>query len=72
MNLKNVLKRGFLNMGALLYKNHDSKVIYYHDVHSRTAYTSMSTPINLLQQHMDIIEKEGYKVVKEIGSMKRR
>jgi len=67
MNLKNVVKRGFLNMGALLYKNHDSKVIYYHDVHSRTAYTSMSTPINLFQQHMDIIEKEGYRVVKEIG-----
>lgn len=43
-----------------------SKIIFYHDIHSKKKYTSMSTSIKLFRRHIDIILENGYEIVPEI------
>lgn len=69
--MKQFFKDRLLDIGAFYYHNDDSKIIYYHDVHSRLIYTDMSTSMDLLKQHINVIEKEGYKIVKEITNPKK-
>ncbi|BDY13536.1 polysaccharide deacetylase family protein [Hydrogenimonas cancrithermarum] len=68
--VKNAVKTVLLHTGALLYGNQDSKVIYYHDIHDNTAYTSMSTPIKLFLKHLETIQNMNYTVVQEITNRK--
>ena len=51
---------------SLFYFAKRSKVIFYHDIHSDVRYTEMSTPINLFQRHINIIQDSGYEIVSEI------
>lgn len=51
------------------YKNRQSKILFYHDVHLKNrSYTSMSTPIELLEAHLLQIRKSGFEVVNKITS----
>ncbi|MCF6201149.1 MAG: polysaccharide deacetylase family protein [Hydrogenimonas sp.] len=68
MKSKEFLKTLLLQVGALRYANRSSKVIYYHDLHSKKRYTDMSTPIDLFKKHIDIAKKMGYRFVSDISS----
>lgn len=70
MSFKFFLKTQILQLGALLYANKNSKVIYYHDIHKNHMYTSMSTDVRLFKKHIDEIKSSGYKIVSEIKEKK--
>ncbi len=71
MSLKHNIKEWMLKAGSLIYANDDSKVIYYHDIHAGDPYTQMSTDIELFEMHLDILQREGYKVVPEIRASQK-
>lgn len=68
MPIKNNIKTALLGVGSLLHRNHKSKLLYYHDVFGDKRYTDMGTPLELFLSHLEVIEKEDYKVVRRIGS----
>lgn len=65
-----LLRRIVFLIGYLFHRNHDSKVIYYHDVSKK--YTDMGTEFGLMLRHIDIVRKSGYKIVPEIMDRKRQ
>ena len=65
--MKQKIKLLILSLGNFLYKNQKSKVIYYHDIHSKNSYTDMSTPISLFKKHLDFIKKYNYEIVDKIS-----
>ncbi len=68
MSLKHMIKEWVFKAGSILYANDDSKVIYYHDIHSNDKYTDMSTDIALFAKHMEILKRKGYRIVPEISA----
>ena len=66
MSLKNSIKTGLLWLGSIRHYNQDSKLLYYHDVYGDTRYTEMGTPLCLFQQHLEVMDKEGFQVVPRI------
>ena len=48
----------------MFHNNHDSKIIYYHDVSKK--YTDMGTDLNLIKRHLDIVRRSNYQFVDEI------
>ena len=66
MKPKQLIKSAMLHLGDLLYGSRESKVIYYHDIHSKTRFTPMSTPLSLFEKHLEIIAEERFHVVDEI------
>ena len=52
----------------LFHRNHDSKIIYYHDVNRK--YTDMGTDLNLIKRHFDIVRQSNYQFVDEINQRK--
>ena len=73
MSFKVFIKNKILQLGALIYRNNDSKIIYYHDVHQEEKiYTDMSTSLTLFKQHMLAAKEQGYVFVNEIKSPKNQ
>ena len=64
--LKDTVKLSILSIGALIHRNHKSKLLYYHDVHGDTQYTPMGTDWKLFAQHLDTIRQEGFQIVPHI------
>lgn len=64
--MKSLLKHLVLFLGYIFHRNHQSKVIYYHDVSRK--FTNMGTDFILLQKHFDLIRKSNYDIVSEITS----
>lgn len=66
--IKSRLYSVLLFIGAIVYKNHFSKVIYYHDIHKSEVdkFTEMSTSIHLFIEQLNIIKSLGFEVVNEI------
>lgn len=52
--------------GRVLYGNHNSKIIYYHDFYEGTQYTDMGTPLSLFKKHLLLIKKNRYSIVDKI------
>lgn len=57
--------------GACLFRNTKSKLLYYHDVFAEDQYTDMGTPLDLFQQHVMMIRKQGFKIVPRISEAER-
>lgn len=51
-------------LGFIFHHNHDSKVVYYHDV--STQFTDMGTDYSLMRKHFEIIKECGYRIVPDI------
>ena len=51
---------------GLIKRDRQSKVLFYHDVDNGAPYTDMSTSINLVEEHIDMIRKSGYEIVSHI------
>lgn len=66
MGLSTFLRIIFIKFFSFFYFSKRSKVIYYHDIHSDNQYTSMSTPIKLFEEHINIIRENGYEIVSDI------
>ena len=66
MSIRSIIKTALLGTGAVLCRNHKSKLLYYHDVFGDTCYTDMGTPLNLFQQHLDVMGKVGFQIVPRI------
>ena len=68
MELNNYLRVFLIRAYAFFFisKENRSKVIYYHDIHSKKRHTTMSTSIELFKIHIDIIKESGYEIVHEI------
>ncbi len=61
------IKNLILYCSHLYYKNRQSKIIFYHDVHlNGSSYTDMSTSIIVFKSHVDEIRKNGFEIVKQI------
>ena len=65
--IKELVKNILMLCGVLLHNNRKSKILYYHDIHNGTSYTSMSTPLDVFQSHIETIKKLGYTVVPQIN-----
>lgn len=66
MALRIFIRVTLVRIVSLFYFRKRSKVIFYHDIHSKKSYTDMSTSIDLFKQHIDIIHEKGYEIVSEI------
>lgn len=53
-------------MSFALHRNHNSKVIYYHDVNRK--YTDMGTEKEVILKHMKLVRNWGYEIVDSITS----
>ena len=67
MGTKEFIKSTALQLGAMIYNDNSSKVIYYHDVHKQKRHTPMSTRLDLFKEHIDIVKRCGYTFVSEIS-----
>lgn len=74
--IASLAKRVLLFLGSVFFNNHRSKILYYHDVFDKNEYvvlnkgTKMGTPLYLFRSHINIIEREGYKIVDRITNKK--
>lgn len=66
MSAKDSIKTGLLGLGAMRYRNQNSKLLYYHDVYDVFRYTDMGTPMGLFERHLEVIGREGFLVVPRI------
>lgn len=61
------IKEAVILLSGIINANKNSKIIFYHDVHSpHKKYTDMSTDMALFIKHMSILKKEGYSIVSQI------
>ena len=72
MVLSKIIRVILIKFFSFFYFSQRSKVIFYHDLHSDHQYTSMSTPIELFQEHIKIIRQSGYEIVSEITERYRQ
>lgn len=66
MIFRSKIKKILFFGACVFHRNHDSKVVYYHDV--GTQYTNMGTDLDLMKKHFDIIRKSGYSIVPKIDN----
>jgi peptidoglycan/xylan/chitin deacetylase (PgdA/CDA1 family) len=66
MIIRNCIKVAIIRLFSIFYFSKKSKVIFYHDIHSDKKYTFQSTSIDLFKKHIQIIRKNGYKIVNKI------
>ena len=66
MQVKQYFRFFIIRLFGYLYLNKRSKVIFYHDLHDKKKYTSMSTSIRLFRKHIDVILSNGYEIVPKI------
>ena len=64
--MKKIFKGIAFKLGANIFMNNESKIIFYHDVHKNKKYTEMSTSINLFKKHIDELINQGYELVSTI------
>tara|TARA_B100000900_G_scaffold416180_1_gene449763 strand:- start:414 stop:1136 length:723 start_codon:yes stop_codon:yes gene_type:complete len=57
----------FIRLYAFFCFKKRSKVIFYHDIHSRNKYTEMSTAIDLFIEHIKHIKNCGYEIVSKVS-----
>ena len=66
MVLNKFLRNLLICIASLFYFRNRSKVIFYHDIHSKTKHCDTSTPLQLFQKQIQIINERGYEIVHEI------
>lgn len=64
--MKRFLKRLYLQMVSMLFRDDGAKIIYYHDVGTR--YTSMGTDLELFKAHIREARRLGFSFVSDLES----
>lgn len=73
MNIRSIIKNVLLWCGSIIYYDHKSKILFYHDVFKDQSYKSldsdilMGTNIELFKKHLALIKEEGYDIVASIS-----
>ena len=70
MSIISLFRILIIRISSFFYLSRKSKVIFYHDIHSQTKYTDMSTPVGLFKKHIQMIRENGYEIVSEITQLK--
>ena len=70
MSIISLFRILIIRVSSFFYISRISKVIFYHDIHSNTKYTDMSTPVDLFKKHIQMIREDGYEIVSEITQLK--
>ena len=68
MNIRSLIRVNFIKFFSYLSASKESKVIFYHDIHSSYIYTDMSTSVDVFIKHVQIIRDLGYQIVPKINS----
>lgn len=66
--IKVLLKSCIFLLAYIFHRNHDSKVIYYHDVSKK--YTDMGTELELMKRHFKLVRVSGYSFVPSVNQPK--
>lgn len=66
MKGKELFRTFVFAISSILWRNKNSKIIYYHDIFSGKRYTKMGTPLNLFKKHIEIALKTGYSITDRI------
>jgi peptidoglycan/xylan/chitin deacetylase (PgdA/CDA1 family) len=61
-----LIKEILLKVSAILNRNRESKILFYHDVYSHTQHTDMGTDVELFKKHIETIIKCGFNIVPKI------
>lgn len=64
--MRNTIKIVIFFFSSFFYSNRKSKILFYHDVHNKKTYSSMSTSLIDFQQHIDLIHEKKFEIVKKI------
>ena len=72
MALNNKIKNTIINLSARIKNSDDSRCIFYHDIHSDTRFTEMSTAIDMFVKHVNTIRDLGFEIVHEITKEKNQ
>lgn len=51
---------------SILRSSQESRCIFYHDIHDKRMFTNMSTAVDLFEQHILEIRKQGFEIVTQI------
>ena len=62
IHLKNIITDFF----ALIYNSRRSRCVFYHDIHKKQKFTSMSTSAKLFKEHILFIRNKGFNIVHNI------
>jgi hypothetical protein len=71
-SIKEFIRTMLMMISGIRYFNKQSKILYYHDIHSELRYTNMSTSLKLFIQHIEQIRKSGFDVVKNISLQQKQ
>ncbi len=66
--MRDFVKLLILWLSNLFHHNHDSKIIYYHDVSKK--YTDMGTDLETIKRHLSMVKRYGYEIVDGINKRK--
>lgn len=64
--MKTFFRYVVLVIGSFFFKNRQSKVLFYHDIHKKDRYTTMSTSLELFKEHIYTIRNKSFEIVSEI------
>jgi len=67
MTISSKIRVILIKLASLFYFKKRSKAIFYHDIHAENKYTTMSTPVGLFKEHIQIIRNSGYEIVSKIN-----
>jgi hypothetical protein len=60
---KDIIRSILIKLSVFLFRNNDSKIIFYHDIHDKNIFCKTSTPLNLFKQHVKQVRSSGYQIV---------
>jgi len=66
MAIATKIKNSLVYIFGMIKNSRKSKCIFYHDIHSDSCFTDMSTPSVLFEKHINIIRENGFEIVSEI------
>ena len=66
--MRELIRTVILWIANILHHNHDSKIIYYHDVSK--VFTDMGTDLETIKRHFEMVKRYGYELVDEITQAK--
>lgn len=66
MSVTTKLKDILICFFGAIKRSRKSKSIFYHDLHSDVRYTDMSTPVELFEEHINMIRENNLEIVSEI------
>lgn len=72
MNIREIIKLSLMELSSILYHNHKSKILFYHDIYTSVnckasdADVCMGTHLEMFKKHLEVAREEGYTIVPRI------